>query len=245
MSAVLKPIITESLKDIFVSKFEALILSGDFSSGEVLPSERELAQQLQVSRPVVHEGLLELAGKGLVTIKPRARAVVNDLRKEGSLALLLSLVNYHGSKFDPHIQKSILDLRLLFEVENARLAAIHIKQNQLNELEKYIRQEKLMMKQDNQPSTQEIVTLDFQVHHLLAEASGNFIYPLLMNSFKQVYYKLSAKFFSKKNMLRMVFSFHNELYIAIKNKNVENAKNIMTELLEHGASQLEKVLKRS
>ncbi len=88
------PIKAESLKDIFVSRFEELILSGKLSIGEKLPSERELALQLSVSRPVVHEGLVELASKGLITLKPRVGATVNDYRKEGSPDILFSLFEY-------------------------------------------------------------------------------------------------------------------------------------------------------
>ena len=70
MEALLTPIKTESLKDVFVLRFEELILSGKFGIGQKLPSERELALQLGVSRPVVHEGLVELSSRGLVTLTP-------------------------------------------------------------------------------------------------------------------------------------------------------------------------------
>ncbi len=55
MQDLLKPIKTESLKEVFVARFEDLILSGKLSIGQKLPSERELAMQLNVSRPVVHD----------------------------------------------------------------------------------------------------------------------------------------------------------------------------------------------
>ena len=71
MQVLLKPIRTESLKELFIRRFEELILSGKFPIGQKLPSERELALQLNVSRPVVHEGLVDLAAKGLVTMIPR------------------------------------------------------------------------------------------------------------------------------------------------------------------------------
>ncbi len=53
----------------------------------------ELALQLGVSRPVVHEGLVDLAARGLATLKARVATVVNDFRKEGSLAILNSIIN--------------------------------------------------------------------------------------------------------------------------------------------------------
>ncbi|MBW1983231.1 MAG: FadR family transcriptional regulator, partial [Deltaproteobacteria bacterium] len=95
MQELLKPIKSESLKEIFISRFENLILSGKLSIGQKLPSERELAIQLGVSRPVVHEGLVDLASKGLITLTPRIGTVVNDYRTEGSLTMLTSLFNYH------------------------------------------------------------------------------------------------------------------------------------------------------
>ena len=234
MKDLLEPITTESLKDVFVSKFEALILSGKITSGETLPSERELALQMGVSRPVVHEGLLELSAKGLVTIKSRSGTVVNNLRKEGSLSLLVSLINYHGDKFAPHIQSSILDMRLLFEVENAGLAAINRTEEQLGEFESYLKTEESI----DHTMIKKITKLDFAIHHLVAEASGNFLYPLLMNSFKQLHYHLVPDFFSDTNVCEIVFSFHKELYQSIKSKNAEDSRKFMTALLEHGAGHI-------
>jgi len=43
MKILLKPLKTESLTEIFVSRFEELILSGELSIGQKLPSERELS----------------------------------------------------------------------------------------------------------------------------------------------------------------------------------------------------------
>lgn len=52
MRDLLEPIKSDSLVDVFIQRFEALILSGKITIGERLPSERELAIQLGVSRPV-------------------------------------------------------------------------------------------------------------------------------------------------------------------------------------------------
>ncbi len=242
MIAKMEPLVSESLKDVFVARFESAILSGKFSSGELLPSERDLATQLQVSRPVVHEGLLELSVRGLVTLKPRSRAVVNNLKKEGSLSLLHSLMNYHGDNLAPHIQRSILDMRLLFEVENAALAANHITLEQLREMEQILQKEDEILSATDMVSREEITELDFAFHHLLCEASGNFIYPLLMNSFRPVYMELSSRFFSDHKLLAGVYASHKELYLAIQNKNEKNARKIMTGILTHGSAELQRIL---
>jgi fatty acid metabolism transcriptional regulator FadR len=234
MQELLKPIRTESLKDVFIRRFENLILSGKFPIGQKLPSERELALQLGVSRPVVHEGLVDLAAKGLVTMLPRVGTVVNDYRKEGSLSILTSLVNYHQGNLEPGLLVSLLEMRLLFEVETIRLAARHRNREQLDVLCTLLRKEDTINHQD----VAAICELDFDFHHLIALASGNHIYPLLLNSFKHCYTNLSGQFFSDPTVVPVVFEFHQKMVKAIKDKNEKSAARIMERMLSHGAEHL-------
>ncbi len=237
MQELLKPIRTESLKDAFVSRFEKLILSGAFPIGQKLPSERELALQLSVSRPVVHEGLVDLAAKGLVTLIPRVGTMINDYRKEGSLSLLTSLVNYHQGDLEPELFTSLLEMRLLFEVETARLAALHRTQDQLKFFRRLLQQEAAVNRRD----TDGICALDFEFHHLVALASGNHIYPLLLNSFKNCYLNLAGQFFSDATVVPEVFAFHEAMVKSLENKDSENSAKIMKRMLNHGAEHLKKV----
>jgi len=234
MQELLKPIRTESLKDVFIKRFEELILSGKFPVGQKLPSERELALQLGVSRPIVHEGLVDLAAKGLITLIPRVGTIVNDFRKEGSLSLLTSLVNYHQGYLEPGLLVSLLDMRLLFEVETARLAAANRNQEQLDSIRALLQEEDSINHQD----VESISELDFDFHHLIALASGNHIYPLLLNSFKHCYLNLAGQFFSDPIVVPVVFDFHKKMAKAIKDKNEKSAAGIMRRMLDHGAENL-------
>jgi len=234
MQEFLKPIRTESLKDVFIKRFEELILSGTFPVGQKLPSERELALQLGVSRPVVHEGLVDLSSKGLVTLIPRVGAFVNDYRKKGSLSLLTSLVNYHQGNLDPELLTSLLEMRLLLEVENARLAAHNRNQEQLESFYDLLHEEE----HSDQLSVEEICELDFNFHHLVALASGNSIYPLLLNSFKPCYITLAGQFFSDPALIPEVFAYHKQIVKAFEQKNEKNAVEIMTRMLVLGAEEL-------
>lgn len=58
-----KKITSPSLKELFVEQLEHMILSGTLSVGEKLPSERQLAETMQVSRGVINSGLSELEKK--------------------------------------------------------------------------------------------------------------------------------------------------------------------------------------
>jgi GntR family transcriptional regulator, transcriptional repressor for pyruvate dehydrogenase complex len=207
MQEILMPIKTESLKDVFVSRFEEFILSGKLSIGQKLPSERELALQLGVSRPIVHEGLVDLAAKGLVTIKPRVGTIINDYRKQGSLAILSSLINYHDGFIEPKLLDSMLEMRLLFEVEAARLAALRRTDDHMEAFKGILEKEE----KASRAKIEKVVGLDFEFHHLVSIASGNVVYPLLINSFSQVYTNLSRQFFSDKKLIPHVFRFHGEM----------------------------------
>ena len=234
MQELLKPIRTESLKEVFIKRFEELILSGKFAIGQKLPSERELALQLGVSRPIVHEGLVDLAAKGLVTLIPRVGTIVNDYRKEGSLSLLTSLVNFHQGKLEAGLLNSLLEMRQLFEVETARLAAIHRTEDQLVSFDTLLGEEDQVSDQD----VEAISELDFTFHHLVTLASGNHIYPLLLNSFKQCYLNLAGQFYSDSDVVSVVFGFHREMVEAFKKKDKATAVKIAKRMLAHGAKYL-------
>jgi len=240
MTKLLEPITAESLKDVFVSRFEELILSGKFSIGETLPSERELATQLKVSRPVVHEGLIELSLRGLVTIRPRSGTIVNDFRKQGSIPLLLSLLNYHGT-LDPKIQQDILEMRLLFENEMVRLCAKNRNPDHLRQLEEIVRKEETT----DQNQHREVAELDYAFHQIIALASGNFIYSLLLNSFREIYLHLSTLFFSDPEVCPVVFDAHKKIVKAVWEQDEEKAVRIMTKLLNHGAEHLEIMINKN
>jgi len=234
MQELLAPIQSPSLKDVFIERFEILILSGQFKIGQKLPSERELALRLGVSRPVVHNGLVDLEAKGLISLTPRVGAVVNDYRREGSLALLNSLVAYQQGRLEPDLQESLLDMRRLFETETARLAALHREEAHLSALGAVISREVRVPGHD----VSRLTALDFEFHHTLALASGNRIYPLLLNSFKQVYLNLAAQFFEESDVVNTVHAFHREMHRAVEHRDPAAAAGVMERLLAHGAEHL-------
>lgn len=237
---MIKPINTESLKDVFVKQFEENILSGYFSVGEKLPSERDLAEQMGVSRPVVHEGLVDLAVKGLVTMKPRVGTIVNDFRTNGSLTLLQSLMQYKSGGVEADLLRSLLDMRMLFEVENARLAALNRSQEQLETLFDTIEKEKTVNRKDLKTITE----LDFNFHHAISLSTGNLIYPLMLNSMKQVYTNISGVFFKAKDVIQTVFDYHALIAEAVKEQDATQAETVMKEMLLHGEAHLGQQMNR-
>ena len=239
-SQLLEPIKTDSLKDVFVVRFEELILSGKVKIGQKLPSERELALQLGVSRPVVHEGLVELASRGLVSLKPRFGAIVNDYRKEGSITMLSSLIQYQKGKLEPELLNSLLQMRLLMEPEFARFAAINRTEAQVREFIEIVKKEESA----DYKNIQNITDLDFEFHLLIAVASGNAVFPLLLNSFRQVYTNLSGQFFKDSQVINIVHKYHRDMVQALELRNGKKAVSIMKTILNHGEKYLRKMIDR-
>jgi len=240
MKEMLKPLKADSLVEVFISRFENLILTGKIEVGMKLPSERELALQLGVSRPVVHEGLVDLAAKGLVAMRPRVGTVVNDYRREGSLAILNSIINFQQEGLDEELMESLLQTRLLVETETARLAAMNRSDGHIREFRSIVSAEENASPAD----LKKITSLDFSFHHLMGMASGNIIYPLLINSFKPVYLNFTTFFFSDPAMVPETIAFHRRLVRAIEGKDPDMATAVMHETLAHGERHLRRILGR-
>src|ERR1700704_6421236 len=115
------PIRRRKLYEEVVARIEGMIHEGRYSSGDQLPSERELMEELGVGRSAVREAMLSLQRMGLVTVSSGERARVTTpsatvLVRELSGAARLLLAQQGGiGRFQ--------EARALFEIGLARLAA--------------------------------------------------------------------------------------------------------------------------
>jgi DNA-binding FadR family transcriptional regulator len=90
---------------------------------------------------------------------------------------------------------------------------------------------------------QTLTGLDFSFHLSIAIASGNLVYPLIINSFQGVYTHLTGGFFNRycgTPVAEAVRQFHVQLVAAIEHRDAGSAVSIMTTMLNHGAAYLEK-----
>lgn len=227
-----------TLVEDFIRQFEEMILSGQLKAGEKLPSERDLAARLGVSRPVVHEGLISLAAKGLVSRYGQNGTVINDYRKNGSLAILNSLLRFQDGMLDPQLADNTMDFRFLVETENARLAARNRTPAELEEMHAIVAAEKSLPRDDVELMSE----LDFRFHHQIAMATGNLFYSLLFNSFKPFYMHHVRQFFRIPEYFDTVYQFHQQLTAAIAAQDETLAAEIMQRMLEHGKTGYQRLL---
>ena len=50
-------IVAPTIKELFIERIEGMIFSGALKPGDRLPSERDLAEQMKISKTIVHLGL--------------------------------------------------------------------------------------------------------------------------------------------------------------------------------------------
>ena len=177
-----------SLKELFIHELEGMILSGKLSVGEKLPSEREIAESMRVSRGVVNSGILELARKGFLSIKPRVGTFVADYRRTGTLETLISIVNYNRGVLRSGEIRSILEIRLALSSLSLKLALSQVTQEDIDLLRKHT--DGIAKASTNKEAAESA----FDFHHELAVLSGNMLMPLIYYSFKDVVIALWERF---------------------------------------------------
>lgn len=177
-----------SLKEMFIQELEGMILSGKMVVGEKLPSEREIAKSMQVSRGVVNSGILELARKGFLIIKPRIGTFIADYRRTGSLETLISILDYNGGVLRSEEIRSILEIRQALSILSIRLAVPQLTQKDIDTLREYA--EGIA----KASTCKEASARAFDFHHELAVLSGNMLMPLIYYSFKDAVLMLWERF---------------------------------------------------
>ena len=97
-SELRESIVRHNVRDVVAGKIATLIASGMLQIGDELPSERDLASALQVSRETVRGGIQILAAKNLVAVLhgARTRVISDDVRPEFEGVGQSKLINSYG-----------------------------------------------------------------------------------------------------------------------------------------------------
>jgi len=89
------PVEPEKISAAIVRQIELLILRGVLRPGERLPSERDLAERLGVSRPSLREAVADLQERGLLASRAGAGIYVADVLGSAFSEALLRLFSAH------------------------------------------------------------------------------------------------------------------------------------------------------
>jgi len=157
-----RPVSVTRLYRIIADQIAARIRAGDFLPGDRLPSERDLVDQLQVSRPSIREALIALEIEGYVEVRVGTGVYVASANPEKSRTLGME----SGTQLGEVGPFDLMAARILIEPESAALAAQNATRQQIATICRIAEE----MKTAEQPEV-----CDRQFHIAIAEASGNLV----------------------------------------------------------------------
>src|SRR3954471_14745880 len=115
---------TSTLSGQIYALLRGEILAGRYESGDALPSERRLSEELESSRHAVREALKRLQQAGLVSISQGGATRVRDWRRHGGLDLLLALGAEGQAPPELGLVRAALEMRASVGADAARLCAL-------------------------------------------------------------------------------------------------------------------------
>lgn len=216
---------TPKVYDQVIEQIKNKIKSGELKKGDKLPSERELAETLSVSRTSVREAIRALDVIGLVESK---RGAGNYIKTsfEDSLFEPLSVM-FMLQESSP---KEMFELRETLELQGTKMAAKNINDGELELLTAIL--DRMYVAGTGKDS----ITLDIKFHYLIVKASRNVLLINILQVISQLMdefiEKSRAKILIQQNSRESLLKIHENLVMALKLKDEDKAYKAMKEHFE-------------
>jgi DNA-binding FadR family transcriptional regulator len=205
------------------AQLEAEVLGGGLEPGTKLPSERELALRLGVSRPLVREALRSLVERGLVEVSPGRGAFVRAVSTAEAVRPLGS--HYLRQKITP---RHVIEVRMIIEPAAAQLAAQRATDREIEALGRALEEI------DSAGSVLERARWDITFHTLVARMSHNPVIESTFESIATLVFELMLRSLSDSKVVAVSAPFHHALYEAIRDRDPDRAYEAMREHHESG-----------
>lgn len=159
-----------------VQRIEILVLEGVLRNGQRLPSERDLAVEMDVSRPIVREALKILENKGILKTRRGHGTVVGDVIGSVFSDPIKNLMRDY-----PRTRVDYVEFRREIEAWAASLAAVRSTGDDRLLLQDVFQR---MEKADLRRNVEEEARLDLEFHMTIADCAHNII---LIHSLRSCY----------------------------------------------------------
>ncbi|HZN48097.1 MAG TPA: GntR family transcriptional regulator [Ramlibacter sp.] len=207
------------LSDAIATKIEQRILEGTLKPGDRLPSERELAADLGVSRPSLREAIQKLVSKGLLHTRERGGTHVTDRLDAHFADPWQQMLAGH-----PDVHRDMLEFRGLLESQAAYWAADRCTDVDIGLLDEA--HEKLQALYDGAP-LDDCVDADLRFHQVIAEASHNVLVTHLCASLMKVAHGHISdnlrELHPRPHRWDQLKLQHREIWLAIRERRPEDA----------------------
>jgi GntR family transcriptional regulator, transcriptional repressor for pyruvate dehydrogenase complex len=210
-----------------VAHLEQLIIAGKLKADDRLPPERELAAEWNVSRSVVREAIGRLAAIGLV--RSRQGSGTRIAAPDGSHQLL----NYQWMLAQGIVRLEHLSAaRLPLETTIASLAAEHRSEEHL---ERLAETQRVLKSPNHSPKTH--VEADMQFHAMLAEATGNPLFQIILAPIQELLIESRRRTLGRYGTM-LAFEHHAVILDAVRNRDEDAAREAMRTHIEQNSRHL-------
>ena len=217
------------------SRLLEAILSGNFPINSSLPGERELAEQIGVTRPTLREALQRLARDGWLDIQHGKPPRVRDFWREGGLAVLEVLAQTPAGQ-SPGFVTHLLEFRILLAPAYARQALESAPVEVAALLETYDRLE------DN-PSA--FALADWELHIRLTQLATNPIFRFLFNSFQKLSIPVGEQYFAFPECRQHSRYFYSELLNCARSGAAFDGETLTRRIMEESLALWQKMQKEN
>lgn len=220
----LAPVATTRASQAIYEQIVQLIISGQLQPGDRLPSERQMMEMMQRSRPTIREALRMLERNGLIQIVPGSSGAIvaepSAASVEESLETMLNMSHLSSEE--------LLEYRELNELATVAWAAERRTEIDLARIRKHL--DAFSSASDN---FSEFARYDISFHQAIAEAGHNrvasmvdkVLHQLVLNILQQAYERKDAA--QQQVMLDEILASHQSIYDAIAAGDAEQARRTM------------------
>jgi GntR family negative regulator for fad regulon and positive regulator of fabA len=198
------------------------ILSGHFAVNSYLPGERDLAEQIGVTRPTLREAMQRLARDGWLDIQQGKPTRVRDYWQEGNMGVL-SMLAQLPSQQTPDFVAHLLEIRILLAPTYTRQAMEQASSEIAAFLSKYA---------DLEETSAAFASADWELHFLLTQRALNPIFRLLLNSFKALYQVMGEHYFVSAESRKRSRHYYAELANCARKGAHLKAETLTREVME-------------
>jgi GntR family transcriptional repressor for pyruvate dehydrogenase complex len=202
-------------------QIERLILK-KLKPGDKLPSERELAEMLQVSRSSIRDAIRGLELMGLVEPRQGAGTIVREAAAESTVNPFANAL-----KRRRELVSELLDFRKMLEPPLAARAATHASADEISEMEEILQRQEAKLSRG-----ETTVAEDTEFHYSVALASGNSVVLKVLDILMDLLRETRERSLQVEGRPRKSLAGHQRILAAIKRQDVESAKAAMRRHIE-------------
>ena len=214
-------------------QIQELIVSEALRPGDKLPGERELAEQLGVSRTVVREAIRLLSVRGLVEVKPGCGTYVREPSPRDAAAPIELLLKLRQC---PNFLDNLYEVRHMIEVEVAGLAAERATGEDFAAMEAAIEGMRAHV-----GDADRFVHHDLVFHSALADATHNDLFSILLNAISDLWSKGAMLAYQAPSAAEDSLAHHCNVLQHVKAQDQEKARQAMREHIRQSQSLVEAV----